>query len=373
MAGLLGSHENTAPPDQNVEALWVLFKTAGKQLEESTKSGMIIDKYFVRLKELSTSPNLVWRIKFMIRDVLDWRENKWIPIQKQVNEINVEMERRLGLRPSNSNIQNGHGASATGRNIFSTSRGKPRAIISAPRSVRRTRYGPLVRSDFKSGMKSEGLLPSAGLIPYTDRPQMTIPTSPAINPNLPPQDLLLSRKTSSSAYYGGSTQPGPAIPVSQEPKKDGLVAPIPAASPMSPAELHNKSKSLLEEYFYIGDLEEAMQCVVELQSTEYHSEFVQQAISLAFDHSQRHLELVGQLLQSLHSQKVLSYKSLRNGFLLIAEQCDDLVIDIPFAPKLLGELVGRIVLAGASDLRLLADVIEKVKMVETRRTTFEKT
>eukprot|EP01018_Ginkgo_biloba_P036006 Gb_34751 [translate_table: standard] len=108
-------------------------------------------------------------------------------------------------------IQNGHGAYGTGRNIFSTSRGKPG-------------YGPLIRSDFKSGMKSEGLLSSPGLIPNPDRPERTIPRSPAINPNLPPQDLLLSRKTSSSAYYGDSTQPGPAIPSSQEPKKDGLLA-----------------------------------------------------------------------------------------------------------------------------------------------------
>eukprot|EP01018_Ginkgo_biloba_P035998 Gb_19613 [translate_table: standard] len=183
--------ENITPPNKNVEALCVLFKTVGKQLEESTKSGMVIDKYFVRLKELSNSPNSVWRIRFMVRDVLDLRENKWIPRQEEANEIDLKMERSLGLRPSKENIQNGHGATGYRRNIFSTSR----------------------------GMRSEGRMPSpAGLIQGQERPPMTFPRSQVINPNLLPRGLL-SGKTTSPAYYGGSIQPGPAIPAAQEPKR----------------------------------------------------------------------------------------------------------------------------------------------------------
>eukprot|EP01018_Ginkgo_biloba_P035995 Gb_20401 [translate_table: standard] len=133
---LLGSDaKSLALPEELQEALCLLFRTAAKELEESPKSRMIIDSYFARLREISNNPHLV----------RDLRENKWIPRQEEVNELYVEMERRLGLSSTNANIQNG--------------RGKPaRAIISVPRFTRRTRYGPFVRSDLKSGMKSEGLL-----------------------------------------------------------------------------------------------------------------------------------------------------------------------------------------------------------------------
>eukprot|EP01018_Ginkgo_biloba_P035996 Gb_19612 [translate_table: standard] len=185
---LLRRDENTTLPGKNVEALCVLFKTVGKQLEESTNSGMIIDKYFVRLKELSTSPNLVWRIRFMVRDVLDLRQNKWIPREEEVNDIDVEMERKLSLRPSKANIRKGHRSTGSGHN-FSLHR--PRGIMlgmPAGRFVRRSEFGPSIRSDFISGIRSEGRLPSgAGLIQGQERPPMILPRPPVINPNLLPR------------------------------------------------------------------------------------------------------------------------------------------------------------------------------------------
>ncbi|KAE8678799.1 Eukaryotic translation initiation factor isoform 4G-1 [Hibiscus syriacus] len=87
----------------NVEAICQFFNTIGKQLDESPKSRHINDKYFSRLKELTTNPQLAPRLRLMVRDVHDLRANKWVPRreelkEKTITEIHSKAEKNLGLR-----------------------------------------------------------------------------------------------------------------------------------------------------------------------------------------------------------------------------------------------------------------------------------
>ncbi|CAK9199098.1 unnamed protein product [Sphagnum troendelagicum] len=116
---LLGSDNKSAPAEENVEALCQLFSTVGKRLEESAQSGVAFDNYFARLKEFSGSKALPVWIKFMVRDILDLRSNKWIPRReevkaKRINEIHAEAEQKLGIRPGMMQIRNGQAANAPG-------------------------------------------------------------------------------------------------------------------------------------------------------------------------------------------------------------------------------------------------------------------
>ncbi len=59
----------------------------------------------------------VW-IKFMVRDILDLRSNKWIPRReevkaKRINEIHAEAEHKLGLHPGMMQMRNGQAANVT--------------------------------------------------------------------------------------------------------------------------------------------------------------------------------------------------------------------------------------------------------------------
>jgi len=67
-----------------VEALCQLFNTVGKQLEENPKSRTIIDSYFARMEQLTKNERLVSRMRFMVRDVLELRTNKWVPRREEV-------------------------------------------------------------------------------------------------------------------------------------------------------------------------------------------------------------------------------------------------------------------------------------------------
>ena len=73
------------PVEENVEAICQFFNTIGKQLDESLKSRRINDVYFSRLKELSSNLQLVPRLRFMIRDVIELRASNWVPRREEVN------------------------------------------------------------------------------------------------------------------------------------------------------------------------------------------------------------------------------------------------------------------------------------------------
>jgi translation initiation factor 4G len=81
---LLGQNLKSPPAEENVEALCQFFNTVGKQLEENPKSRPIIDSYFASMKQLTNTQSLASRMRFMVRDVLDLRANKWIPRREEV-------------------------------------------------------------------------------------------------------------------------------------------------------------------------------------------------------------------------------------------------------------------------------------------------
>lgn len=81
---MLGQDARFPPAEENVEALCQLFNTVGKQLEENPKSRPIIDSYFASMKQLTNNQRLASRMRFMVRDVLELRANKWIPRREEV-------------------------------------------------------------------------------------------------------------------------------------------------------------------------------------------------------------------------------------------------------------------------------------------------
>ncbi|CBI36548.3 unnamed protein product, partial [Vitis vinifera] len=259
---LLGHDNKSCPDEENVEAICQFFNTIGKQLDESTKSRRINDMYFSRLKELTTNPQLAPRLRFMVRDVLDLRANSWVPRREEVKaktitEIHTEAEKNLGLRP---------GATA---------------------SIRNSRNITHVQSPLmgKSMPLNSRLLPqgSAGFI---------------------------SGRT--SALLQGSGPP-PARTANF-----GLAAekPVTPAARLNSDDLRRKTVSLLEEYFGVRILDEALQCVEELKSPAYHPEVVKEAISLALEKSPPCVDPVAKLLEFLFSKKVLTTMDIGTGCLI---------------------------------------------------------
>eukprot|EP00249_Psilotum_nudum_P023072 c28740_g1_i3 orf=193-2736(+) len=415
---LLGTDVKNPPAEENIEALCQLLTTVGKQLEESTKSRMAVDSYFSRLKELSANPRLPSRIRFRVRDTIDLRLNKWVPRREEVkaktiNEIHAEAEQTLGLRPGATGLRNGRaGTGVMGigmSNDFAFVRLGSGMMPGAPGLSVGTRIAsgpplmpgyPSTEADgwetFSVGRKSK----RDGAVPPNSIPGR-MPGMPVSKPSSASTKLLpqgsgglfsgrssallgecATRPTPSKPKYGLpdnaiQEQFGAATRISSvmDRERTGSLPPLSQPPPPvrhhSSAELLKKSESLLKEYLSIADLNEAMLCVQELQSPEYHPEFVQLTISMGIEMQDRHRELISKLLEFLYLKEAVSERDIRTGALLVGEQLDDLVIDIPMAPEHFGELVGRLLGIGVLDSRCLREILVKPEKLQLKRTVYD--
>ncbi|KAF8033738.1 hypothetical protein BT93_C0103 [Corymbia citriodora subsp. variegata] len=384
---LLGADNKVCPAEENVEAICQFFNTIGKQLDEGPKSRRINDLYFSRLKELASNTQLAPRLRFMVQDVIDMRANNWVPRREEVKaktitEIHSEAEKNLGLRP---------GATASMRNSRGVA-GSPGSTTSGGYPVTRPGAGGMMpgmpgtrKMPGMPGMDNDNWeFPRTRTMPRGDGAGMQPPgrlqppsvgKSPSLNTRLLPQGSggpIVGRTSALLQGSGGlrpsSTEAPPSVPA-PAPVKAAPVAQVSPVldKPMAPAvklnkdELSRKTKSLLDEYFSVLLLEEALQCVVELNAPAYYPEFVKEAVSLALEKSPPCVEPIGKLLEFLLTKKVISSSDIETGCLLYASMLDDLGIDLPKAPIHFGEIVGKLVLVGGLDFKVIKEILNKVE------------
>ncbi|KAJ3679536.1 hypothetical protein LUZ60_017547 [Juncus effusus] len=372
---LLGSDRKACPEEENVEAICHFFNTIGKQLDENPKSRQFNDAYFNRLKELTTNAQLAPRLRFMVRDVLDLRANNWVPRREEVKaktitEIHTEAEKNLGLRP---------GATANMRN------GRNNPSLSSPLSPGGPLMGRAGTGGMMPGMPGARKMPG---MPGLDTENWEVPRSKSmnrrnvdlsasqssvvnrpisINPKLLPQGSggLITGK-SALLGTGSSTKPftspvlapvispaaavAPPVAVADKPVKKGNVV-----------ELQKKTVSLLEEYFQVRLLDEALQCVEELKSPEYHSELVKEAINLGLDKGAGFVDPLVRLLEYLLEKNVLKIRDLGTGCLLYGSMIEDLAIDLPKAPVLFGEVLGKLIVSAGLGFKVVEEVLKKIE------------
>ncbi|KAJ0965743.1 hypothetical protein J5N97_026881 [Dioscorea zingiberensis] len=379
---LLGHDAKVCPEEENVEAICQFFNTIGKQLDESPKSRRFNDSYFNRLKDLAKNPQLAPRLKFMIRDVLELRANKWVPRREEVkaktiSEIHSEAERNLGLRPgAAANIRNGRSVGVLG-NPSSGARPGTGGMMPGMPGTRKMPGMPGLDGDDWEVPRTKSMPrgdPSRVQTPLVSKPSTT-------NTRLLPQGSggLISGKTS-ALLQGGGVLPvrqsnlvsGNMEPASQNFSPLMPSAPVTSPTPSqkttaapksNPNELRKKTISLLEEYFHIRMLDEALECVKELQRPEYYPEVVKEAINLALDKGSNFVDPAVKLLEFLYSKKVFTPQDLATGCLLYGSMVDEIAIDLPIAPPCFGEVIGKLILAGGLDFKTLPEILKRLKIL----------
>ncbi|KAK4797693.1 hypothetical protein SAY86_030019 [Trapa natans] len=387
---LLGA-DDVCPAEEYVEAVCQFFNTIGKQLDESPKARRINDLYFSRLKILTTNLKLTARLRFMVQDVLDLRANNWVPRREQVKaktitEIHSEAEKNLGLRPGTT------ASMRSGRGVVS---GAPGSISPGGYPVNRPGGGGMMPG-MPGNRKMPGMpgigndnweLPRTRSMPRGDSSVMRpsggrvspAVRTPSLNPRLLPQGTggLPSGRASALLQQSGSPTSQPlnfglgtetsgqaAKPVPTPTLAPAVPVEKPAAATagkLKPADLKRKTLSLLEEYFSILILDEAVQCVEELSAPEYYPEVVKEAISLALEKNPPRVEPVGKLLEFLLTKKVLTPRDISSGCLLYGSMLDDIGIDLPKAPNNYGEILGRLLVAGGIDFKVMKEILTKVE------------
>lgn len=303
---------------------------------------------------------------------------------KTISEIHSEAEKTLGLRPGSmaalKNGRGGAGAPAGGGPAlagggFPIARPGAGGMMPGMPGLRKMPGMPSPDGDNwevpRTRSMPRGAAAAAADGQLRHHSPLLAKPSATINTRLLPQGSggLISGKT--SAFLQGSTPPplkpavAPPAPVAAPPPPTPAAEkPSPAPAPAKPsatANLQKKTVSLLEEYFSVGLLDEALQCVEELASPEFHPELVKEAIYLALDRTPPAVDPVVKLLTHLAGRNVLAAGDIAGGFVIFAAALDDVGIDLPRAPGSFGEIAGRLVVAGGATFKTLEEALKKIE------------
>ncbi|ENN72393.1 programmed cell death protein 4 [Dendroctonus ponderosae] len=140
---------------------------------------------------------------------------------------------------------------------------------------------------------------------------------------------------------------------------DGTDIELKAVVPeVSNADLRKKSEPIILEFFESNDIQEVIQSVLEIIPVNRRSVFAQQAIEIAMDHKPSHRELTSVLISDLYGY-VLSESDIVKAFENLLANMNDLILDIPDAPTVLGNFIARAIADDCIPPRFIIDVKEK--------------
>ncbi|KAK8639806.1 hypothetical protein V6N13_138175 [Hibiscus sabdariffa] len=112
---LLGEYEN--PDEEDVEALCKLMSTIGEIIDHP-KAKVHMDAYFERMAKLSNNMKLSSRVRFMLKDAIDLRKNKWQQRRKVEGPKKIEEVHRDAAQErqaQSSRLARGPGINASTR------------------------------------------------------------------------------------------------------------------------------------------------------------------------------------------------------------------------------------------------------------------
>ncbi|CDO68855.1 hypothetical protein BN946_scf185035.g8 [Trametes cinnabarina] len=368
---LLGNVES--PEEEEIESLCKLLTTVGALLDTPKARGHM-DVYFSRMKELTKSPNVNSRMQFMLLDVIELRERKWIPrnaaaapttiaaLREQIEKEKAAQEKDAMTRT----LSMSRGGSRRGADRGDHQQGDGWATVAAARQATKagdlSQFGKINKSTpmtfgpssvFQKDTKSksrESTLSRQGssnmFSMLSANPEIAAEVTSAKSSRPP------SRKSSIDLGSGGAPEAPPqrrklqllprSVPLDN--KAESTPGTSTAASEDEGAESTNEpsmsaeeAKTRIEEdskeFFSIRDLDEAEVYFTKLPAEHRHL-LVDKLVTRAVESKEADAQLVADLFERAHSKNLCSPATFEQGFLPTAEIIDDIAIDAPKALNL---------------------------------------
>nr|XP_046149824.1 eukaryotic translation initiation factor 4 gamma 1-like isoform X6 [Oncorhynchus gorbuscha] len=144
-------------------------------------------------------------------------------------------------------------------------------------------------------------------------------------------------------------------------KREATLTPPPAQNKPALSEemLEKKSTAIIEEYLHINDMKEALQCVVEMNSTPLLFVFVRSGLESTLERSPIVRERMGLLLHQLYKAGTLPKEQYYRGLQEILEVAEDMAIDVPHIWLYLAELINPMLHEGGIPMGQLFKEISK--------------
>ena len=127
-----------------------------------------------------------------------------------------------------------------------------------------------------------------------------------------------------------------------------MVSSLRGAPDTPPELLETKTRAILEEFFGLGDMGEALLCLAELYHPATVAAFVEHLFNCVVERSSKDRAAAGRLVSHLLAHAALPVTALVAGLAAILEVAEDLAIDIPKFWSYLAEILAPPLLAGAA-------------------------
>jgi len=374
---LLGPKPKDLPPEENVEALCNLLMTVGKHLDASPRQAAkpLIEAYFARLQQFCKNDKLPSRIRFMSKDVIDLRKNKWIPRRekleaKTIEQVHAEAAAEMGIArpgrpaghgPPPSHMQHpqaqapGGGAGLDDDRIM---------FPEGPSGPQNDGWEVAGRKKKVAEAQATGTTYSALTGPYV--PNANFQRSPAPGGFHKP---LLNQDAEPES------QAAPAPPVASADAPPAAAKPEEKGKPLSEEELGKKLDNLLEEFLNVRDQKEVLLALEEFASNgadkaDLGKLMARKVIDLILaKSSEKDGELLSALAVAMVGKEFVTWAPMVEQLMGIYETMEDLALDVPMAPKLMGAVVGTFIIESKGEVTMsfIQEACEKSEDIFTRR------
>lgn len=131
----------------------------------------------------------------------------------------------------------------------------------------------------------------------------------------------------------------------------------PVGRPRRNSDLTRLLEPIIREYFEHGDSSEVLEEIEDL-GEDWDKEFmIKLAVMFAMDRKASQRELTSRLISDMYGEHVLDQTAIAKGFDQLLEQLNDLTLDTPESPDLLGQFIARAVADDCLPPKYLADHI----------------
>lgn len=353
---------DTDMDEEDHEAICSMFTTIGLTIDTIHASDFV-NLCFAKIAKLSKLETLPSRSRFLYKDLIDLRANKWVPRRKvekakTLDEIrkDVEREERKQAQESAQNNYRGGGGGGRGgggrgggRNDYRDNRGR----------------GGGGGGDYRQSRNNDNYQPnnrqrSQKQMTQTDDDGFTTIVGGSTK-SRPPSSL--------QAAVGRGPPPPPGAGKRGKGTFQALAeeAPAPSSSsvePMSKEKFERRVKSMRGEFKENpNDIKELLLSWDELTGTpNYGSTFVQLNGDRIIDSKDDERDAIYKMLSTLVEQKKLSASDVKAGLADLIEFIDSYVYDAPLAFDYLGAMLSSMMAVGAVDVAWICEQAEKTKL-----------
>ncbi|XP_048024377.1 eukaryotic translation initiation factor 4 gamma 2b isoform X2 [Megalobrama amblycephala] len=381
---------------EDLECLCQIMRTVGPRLDHE-KAKSLMDQYFGRMRSLMNNKDLPARIRFLLQDTVELRENNWVPRKafidngpKTINQIRQDAVKDLGvfIPPMNQGMRMdfflegpfmpnrmkldretlggladmfgqipGIGI-GTGPGViqdrFSPTLGRHRTnplfnghsghMTSQPQSQFDLGMKPFIKSNQISLRPAQSFLLNKNQVPKL-QPQIPTMIPPSAQPPRTQTPPL-----GQPPQLGLKTNP----PLIQEKPQKTTKKPAPAKE-----ELLKMTENIVTEYLNSKNMEDAVSGVKEMKAPKHFlPEMLSKIILCSLERTDEDREQASTLINTLRVEGVITGENFMHALLNVLDQCPKIEVDIPLVKSYLAQFAARAIIAELVSVAELAHPLE---------------